>query len=408
MPLPTYSVQARSRERLVDFIGEALIACGCQLFLKPDASVAPFKFVFDTADGERMGIVCYAFTSTFTPTNNRPGDELSFQIKYGSKKEGELHDIWQDPTGAFTTLFLGVSPDGGYFVGIDPVLNSPTRFFIRFEYKLRHVEEIRTRGWHTWSRPLRRPLASGKRASSQFGDPEQVVVGVVPTRFLDYVRFERAARGLDQGHRELLAEEAASSPDKLRAAAEELVPEPSHETMDGPAPDPAVLAAFGMTSGELVAMVLANARLLMAVRGGSAEWHLVKTLRGLPGVTECARMQGEGVPDVELRFEGSRKLSIECKNVLRGRTASGLARMDFMKTRASPSDPCSRYYKRDQFDVVAGCLHPVTRRWEFRYALPEELDRHQKCAGRLSHLVRLDERWRSEAGRVLRAAASCK
>ncbi|HEX8908148.1 MAG TPA: hypothetical protein VF805_03035, partial [Anaeromyxobacteraceae bacterium] len=116
MPLETYSVQARTRERLVDFIAEALRICGCRIVETPDPAVAPFKFVFDTGDGERLAILCYAFTSTFTPTKNRPPDEHSFQIKYGSRVAGKLHEIWQDPDGRVTTLFMGVSPDRGYFV----------------------------------------------------------------------------------------------------------------------------------------------------------------------------------------------------------------------------------------------------------------------------------------------------
>lgn len=402
--LETYSVQPRSRERLVGFIAESLAKCGCRLLRTPDPTLAPFKFVFDAPDGERLGIVCYAFTSTFTPTKNRPEDEHSFQIKYGSKVAGKLHEVWQDPTGAFTTLFLGVSPDGGYFVGIDPVLNSPTRFFIRFEYKQGQVDEILRRRWFAWERPLRRPLSTGKVPSAEYGDPVQVVVGVTPDRFLDYIRFERAARGLDQGHRALLAEAAGAGSAKLKLAANDLID-------DAPAgigeakPGRGLLTDFGMTADQLIAMVRDNARLMMAVRGGIAEWHLVRTLSAVPGVSDCQRMQGEGVPDVSLRFEGGRQLAIECKNVLRRVTADGLATMDFMKTRASQADPCSRYYLPTQFDIVAGCLHAVTTSWEFKYVLTGALDPHPKCAGRLSSRVRLDGRWTANAADVLRAAS---
>ncbi len=402
--LETYSVQPRSRERLVEFIADSLRACGCKLLRAPDPSTAPFKFVFDAPDGERLGIVCYAFTSTFTPTRNRPQDEHSFQIKYGSKTIGKLHKVWQDPTGAFTTLFLGVSPDGGYFVGIDPVLNSPTRFFIRFEYKQEQVDGILQRRWFAWERPLRRPLSTGVLPSAEYGDPVQVVVGVTPDRFLDYIRFERAARGLDQGHRALLAEAAGSGLDKLKKAANDLVDDAPAEAGESK-PDKGLLIDFGMTATQLIAMVRDNARLMMAVRGGIAEWHLVRTLSAVPGVSDCQRMQGEGVPDVSLRFEGGRQLAIECKNVLRRVTADGLATMDFMKTRASQADPCSRYYLPSQFDIVAGCLHAVTTAWEFKYVLTTALDPHSKCPGRLSHRVRLDGRWTANAADVLRDAS---
>ncbi len=161
-----------------------------------------------------------------------------------------------------------------------------------------------------------------------------------------------------------------------------------------------------MTAAQLIAMVRDNARLMMAVRGGIAEWHLVRTLSAVPGVSDCQRMQGEGVPDVSLRFEGGRLLAIECKNVLRRVTADGLATMDFMKTRASQADPCSRYYLPTQFDIVAGCLHAVTTSWEFQYVLTSALDPHPKCPGRLSPRVRLDGRWTGNAADVLRAAST--
>ena len=84
--------------------------------------------------------------------------------------------------------------------------------------------------------------------------------------------------------------------------------------------------------------------------------------------------------------------------------ADGRIRVDFQKTRASKDDPCSRYYKPEEFDLVAACMHAVTERWEFRYALPRSLDPHPKCKGRLSQNVRLDKRWTDDAAQMLRAA----
>ena len=74
-------------------------------------------------------------------------------------------------------------------------------------------------------------------------------------------------------------------------------------------------------------------RLKMAVRGWIAEEHLVVSPR-IPGVTDCARLTTEGSPDVTLRFQGSKPLTIECKNVLRKMTREGLPRLDFQRTRA--------------------------------------------------------------------------
>lgn len=404
MHYETYSVLGRTREPLLGFILESLKRCGCKVLKAPPPDEAPFRIIFETPAGERHGILCYAFTATFTPTKNRPDDEHSFQIKYGSKVHGKLHEIAQDPTGLFTTLFLGINAEKGFFVGIDPVLNSPTRFFIRFEFKQKHVRCILRDRWHYWERPLRRPLSTGKIPSG-FGDAHQVVIGGTAESFLKYVMFERWARGLDQGHRGLLAEKASASIASLEKAAQLLTADLDSATGARIGQRRDLADEFELSEQEILQIIANNRRLMMAVRGGIAEEHLRRQLSAIPGVTHCVRNDGEGAPDISLLFEGRGPLNIECKNVLRKRNAKGLARIDFMRTRASPADPCSRYYELDKFDVVAGCLHPVTMKWEFRYALPRSLDAHDRCKGRLSNKVFIDARWQRDARRILRAAA---
>jgi hypothetical protein len=109
-----------------------------------------------------------------------------------------------------------------------------------------------------------------------------------------------------------------------------------------------------------------------------------------------------------VRLRGGSELTIECKNVLRKTDREGLARLDFQRTRAAKSDPCSRYYSPKDFDVVAACLHAVTERWEFQFAPTIRLDPHAKCPGKLSSNVHLDERWSTDPLRVLRAAATLR
>ena len=121
---------------------------------------------------------------------------------------------------------------------------------------------------------------------------------------------------------------------------------------------------------------------------------------------ECQRLEQEGGADIQLRYRGSRPLLVECKNVLRQRTQDGTIRVDFQRTRASKEDPCSRYYSESDFDLLAACLHSCTESWEFRYATTSQLDPHAHCAGKLSHLVRLDGRWTEDAERALGAAAA--
>ena len=131
---------------------------GCRIIHASTPDRAPFVFTFELSSGERMGVVAYAFLATRTPTKNRPKDERSFQVKYGSKESyaaENLHRVRRDPLGLFTTLFIGISPSEGYFVSADPAMHDPTKFFIRIEFKDEHVEEIAKEKWFAWERDRR-------------------------------------------------------------------------------------------------------------------------------------------------------------------------------------------------------------------------------------------------------------
>jgi len=221
-------------------------------------------------------------------------------------------------------------------------------------------------------------------------------VGGTPESFLRYVRFERSAKGMDAGHRALLAE-------KINALGQISLP-PSIE--DRAKIEQAGVAhrlaeEFELTQEEILDLIQSAPRLKMAVRGWIAETHLVRHLERIPGISDCRRIEEDGKPDVSLSFRGNRPLLIECKNVLRKPYADGSPRLDFQRTRASKKDPCSRYYSPKEFDLVAACLHPCTEHWEFCFTMTNSLDPHRKCPGRLSNLVRLDERWNENAVSVI-------
>jgi len=167
----------------------------------------------------------------------------------------------------------------------------------------------------------------------------------------------------------------------------------------------ALAEEFQLSETEVLDLIASARRLKMAVRGWVAEEHLVRRLISVPGVSECRRIDEEGGPDVRLLFEGE-PLTVECKNVLRQTTASGLARVDFQRTRVSKGDRCSRYYAASEFNVVAACMHAVTEKWEFRYVLPSALDRHRDCADKLASNVKVDHRWTAQPLRVLREATA--
>lgn len=338
-----------------------------------------------------MGILVYAFFANSQPTRNRPADEHRFQVKYGGESK-RLHRLWQDPYLLYTTLFCGIDPERGIFVGADPVLHSPTRFFISIEYKQRHVEEICTRRWHSWERQ--------RREGSD--DPVEVLVGGTKESFLRYVRLEREALGEAPGHRQLLAENLLMPASFASGAVGTVAPlVPPAKTLHGLAEE------FQLSETEVLDLISRARRLKMAVRGWVAEEHLVRKLSRVDGVDRCERNDAEGAADVDVVFKGV-PLKVECKNVLRERLTSGAIRMDFQRTRASKNNPWSRFYSPMDFDVVAACLHAVEQTWTFRYAIPSELDPHPRCATRLSNLVRIDDRWNADAAAVLTAAADRK
>ncbi len=381
-----YTVSRKHRAPLVQFILAALEGKGCRIIQTSPPDRAPFRITFETADGERMGILAYAFYANNKLTKNRPPDEYRFQLKYGTKT-GEEHELWQDPYGLYTTLLMGVSPEEEFFVGFDPVLHNPTKHFISLEFKESFVDEVQKKGWAQEER---------QRQAKGFDEPVEVIVGGKPPSILDYIRFEREAVGEDQGHRALLAENRSTI---LRPAAT--------TSIDVATDSPYVHALAGeleLSPDEVLDLINNARRLKMAVRGWVAEEHLVRRLRQVEGVTDCVRLDAEGSPDIELRFEGSDLLYVECKNVLR-KIKGGLPHVDFQRTRVSKGDPCTRYYSPKDFDVLAACLHALTQKWEYSFALTRGLEPHKKCPGKLSSNVLVDTGWSREIRGILGQAA---
>jgi hypothetical protein len=396
--LRTYPANPAARRPLIEFMTEALTATNCKLIHRSPPDRAPFVVVFETPTNERMAIVAYAFLATRTPTKNRPPDEQSFQIKYGSKSSyaaDNSHDLWQDPLGMFTTLLVGINPELGICVSAAPVLHSPTKFFIRVEFKDEHVDIVRKRGWHAWERV--------KRNTPQNAPRVETLVGTTRERFLDLVRFERAARGVDPGNRLILAERFALS-----------FPEPmTQQGVEGAglmqlAEAHPLVKQFSLSSDEILDLISNARRLKMAVRGWVAEEHLRSRLSKVPGVTHCERLDEEGGPDLRISYRGGPLLTIECKNVARATDKHGNPKIDFQRTRAAKGNFCSRYYEPDEFDIVAACLHAVTNEWDFRYALPTALPAHKVCPGRIASNIRVDKSWFTPPEDVFRLVYSIK
>jgi hypothetical protein len=368
-----YPVSPHDKVPLLQFIREALESRGCTIQHMSAANRAPFHIVLGMPGGERLSVLVYAFLANSKPTKNRPADEHRFQIKYGSDLSGVI-DVAVDPLGVATTIFVGIDLERKVFVAADPLMNNPSPMSRSVEFKTENVERILADGWTAWERDRREAKTTTRRVFELLPDIRtEILIGGRQERLLDLILLERIARGLDPGERHLIADKFGQLPGK-RA-----VSKVSHKLLD----------ELGITLEALLDLINSASRLKMAVRGWVAETHLEAHLKSVEGITECIRLQGDGKPDISLRWRGSRPIFIECKNVLRTTYAAGVPKLDFQRTRAAKSDPCSRYYMPSDFQVVAACLHPVTEQWEFRFALTSELPAHGSCPGRIDNNLRV-------------------
>jgi hypothetical protein len=384
----TYGTKPSDREPLIRFMVDALRNQGCRIIHVPQPNVAPFRITFETPQGERLGVIAYAFLANNNEIKHRPADEHRFQIKYGGDLSG-LHEIWQDPYGLYVTLLVGINPKNGFFVAADSVLRNPTRFSVSVEFKDKQVEAILQDKWVAWERE-RRP---GKKPQDE--PLFEVLVGGTSDQFLRLIRFEREAWGEEPGERHYLAEHFVHT--ALVTASRELV---ASSPMITPEHLHSLAKEFALPERKVLDLISERRMLKMAVRGSVAEEHLVNALQTVPGVQDCHRLEDDRGPDVALTFQG-RRVTVECKNSSRVRTKEGYEKIDLQRTRASKSDPCSRYYKPSEFDLVAACIHAVTEKWEFKYASTKELDAHGTCVGRLSNNVKLDRRWTVDASAAI-------
>jgi hypothetical protein len=354
------------REAIVEAIEEALTASRARILKSANPKEAPFEFIVLTPTGERLELVCYAFTGNKYGQQGRPLDEHRFQIKYGSEFD-RYHEIFFDPKGNKVTLMFGVHLKLNLFIAVDPRMHSPTWFSSSVEFKTRDLEEAAEKGWHGWQRE--RSDARRKQRRPEENLQTETVIGFEPDQFLRYVEFERVASGVDCGERLHLSDRIEKAVDSQ----EMLLPGKERHPLE---------LKLGLPASDILDIISGAFRLEAAVRGGVAEHHLERHLRDVPGVRKVRHIIEDGKPDFEIHYR-SRPFLIECKNVL-ARQQQGVPRVDFQKTRASKSDPCSRYYKPTQFEILAACLHPITNQWEFRFAPTKTLSPHPRCVGRLA------------------------
>ncbi len=376
-----YSVRRDDEAR---FLVSTLERCGAKIIHPPDPRRAPLATQIQLPNGEHLELICYVFRANKYLQEGRPKDEHRFQVKYGSDFD-RYHGLFIPDDPSRVTLMFGIHFDEDVVVAVDPAMHNPTWFSRSVEFKDRHLEAIKDLGWFGWERD-RHESGRRKQAPPLESYSTEVLLGLIPEHFLKYIQFERVATALDPGERLLLI-------DRLAPRKPKGVKLPAHPLEE----------ELGLSYWQILDMIDGAFRLKVAVRGSAAEEHLREQLEAVPGIDELEQIDEDGRPDFRVIYKGGKPIFIECKNVLR-RLRAGEIRVDFQKTRASKNDPCSRYYKASDFEVLAACLHPITENWEFRFRETSALAQHPNpdCHHHLSHLVDVDDQsWSPEVQAVL-------
>lgn len=362
------------RRDLHDFLHWALAAAGGKVLWSSSPTRAPVYLGVQTAGDERIGLLCYEFRCSPEKIRGRAPDEHRMQIRYGGEETwDEEHRLGVDVAGIDVTLVLGVHLVAGIFVGLDPLLYDPLPMGISVEFKQANVQAAQATGWTVWERETRPGRRRSKARSPQ---GIETLVAFQPERLLDFARFERYATslGLDSPLRYKAAQAAAAT----------VAPGATLHKLE---------EQFDLSSQEILEMISRRHRLEIAVRGGVAEHHLQVHLKASREVVEANQIDEDGRPDFEVTLAAGPAVTIECKNVSPERRADGSIKVEVQKTRASKSDPTSRFYRLDQFDLVAACLWPVTGAWTYRFKATARLHPHPQFPDRVAPIQTVDDSW---------------
>jgi hypothetical protein len=371
-----YRVSGRSD--LHEFLLDAVTASGGTVLYASEPSRVPVFIGLDAGSGQRVGLMIYPFRMTRRVTRGRPGDEVRGQLRYGAEETWpeEDHFVARDIAGVDTTLLLGIYPEGGLILGLDPALYDPMPLGISVYAKDERVDAVARDGWTVWERVNH---AGIRRAAPRAGEGLETLVGFQPRRLLDYARFERHASdlGLDQSLRYTAADDAG----RERGG-------PGQASLRHRLED-----SFDLSAAEILDIIHNRMRLEVAVKGGVAEHHLERLLVQDPAIVRVERLDQDAQPDFNVAMFDGAAIRIECKNASPERYANGDMKVEVQKTRATRDDPAGRLYRHDHFDVVAACLYSPTRRWVFKFIRTPRLDRHPVHADRLAATHRIDGRW---------------
>ena len=362
----------------------AVARSGGQLLHASDPGRAPVYLGVRLPSGERLGLLVYPFRMTKVGTTNRPDDEFRAQVRYGGEDSWDTddHAVGRDLAGVDTTVMVAVDVDREVLVGMDPALYDPLPMGISVYAKDAQVSAALADGWHVWERGNR---PGTRRAAPRAQGGLETLVAFTPGRLLDYARFERAATdlGLDGPLRHAAARDAAT-----RRTPAPVAPHRLEEDFD-------------LDAAQILGIIAERTRLQVAVRGGVAEHHLQSLLGADPAVGRVDRLDQDAQHDFDVAMADGRAVRVECKNASPDAYANGDLKVEVQKTRASKGDPASRFYRADQFDVVAACTYSSTRRWDFRFHTTATLTRHTGFPDRLTPLQRVDASWAHDLATAL-------
>ncbi|QII09236.1 hypothetical protein BH93_27050 (plasmid) [Rhodococcoides fascians A25f] len=378
--------RVKGRQDIHDFLIRSVEQSGGQVLYASDSTRAPVYLGVQDSRGDRLGLLIYPFRMTRKAINHRPTDEVRGQIRYGGEESWrDYHPLGRDITGVDITLVLGVDIEAGLAVGLQPSLYDPLPMGISFYTKTAEMDRAADHSWHVWEKENK---AGRKRNSPRGPAGLETMVAFTPDRLLDYARFERRATdlGLDHALRFSAAELAAASG---ATAAEGL-----H----------ALESEFDLTSAEILHIIATRNRLQVAVRGGVAEHHLQRALEQDLQIDRVDRLDQDAQHDFDVTMTTGSSWRVECKNASPTTYANGDMKVEVQKTRASRNDPASRYYRVDQFDVVAACVYSPTGRWEFLFHATDTLPRHPNFVDRLAPMQRVNGNWSSNLSEAVSAA----
>lgn len=138
---------------------------------------------------------------------------------------------------------------------------------------------------------------------------------------------------------------------------------------------------FELSSEEILNVIARSPRCKQMVKGFVGEYHLEKVLNKLKAdgiLLAVERIDADSQPDFRISSPTGTFL-VECKLIMSAKPYSdGDFKVDFQRTRNSPGDPLSRFYKKGDFDIVAACLYNQTGKWEFKYIRTEDIPVDQK------------------------------